>query len=76
MTEADLRPFLDAKPFEPFTVHMTSRSTYDINRPEDVTVSPGGAMELRCGGQVWCVLSTDHITSLSFLAPHIVRGES
>ena len=76
MTEAEIRPMLDADPFEPFTVSMTGRTSYDIDRPELVGFSPHGAMLLHHpDGSVRVVLSMDHIVSITWPAanPHI-RG--
>lgn len=46
MTEATVRALLDAEPFEPFTIHRASKSSYGIARPESVSFPPSGA---NCG---------------------------
>jgi hypothetical protein len=76
MTEADIRPLLDAVPFEPFTVHMTSRNSYDIDRPEMVSFSPHGGMHLHGPDGKWvATLSMDHIVRISYPAtPYIREG--
>ena len=67
MTEAVIRPLLTADPFEPFTLHMTSRNSYDIDRPEAVSFSPhGGALYVRHPDGRQSVLSLPHIVSISF----------
>lgn len=74
MTEADIRPLLDATPFEPFTITMTGKWSHDIVCPELVSFSPGGAMNLHNpDGSVQSVLSMDHIVSIIYPAaqPHI-----
>jgi hypothetical protein len=77
MTEADIRPLLDANPFEPFTLHLTSRDSYDIDRPERVSFSPhGGALHLHGPDGKWqATLSLDHVVRISFPAqPYIREG--
>jgi hypothetical protein len=78
MTEVDIRPLLDATPFEPFTISLTGRSSYDIDRPELVSFSPHGAMRLHNpDGTVKVVIAMEHIVSMTWPAasPHI-RGSS
>ena len=75
MTEADVRPLLEVKPFEPFTISLTGRLSYDIDRPELVGFSPHGAMYLHNpDGTVRVVISMDHIVSISYPARPFVRG--
>lgn len=51
MTEATIRALLEAEPFEPFTIHRASKSSYDIARPESVSVPPsGGMLQFHTGG--------------------------
>src|SRR2546421_451347 len=74
MTERDIRPLLDATPFEPFTITMTGKWSHDIVRPELVSFTPHGSMNLHNpDGSVHCVLSMDHIVSIIYPAavPHI-----
>jgi hypothetical protein len=75
MTEDDLRPLLEAVPFEPFTIHMTGRTTYDIDRPEAVSFSPyGGALYYSRPDGYRAILSLDHVVSISFPDRPIIRG--
>ncbi len=74
MTEADLRPLLDATPFEPFTITMTGKWSHDIVRPGLVSFTPGGAMNLHNpDGSAQSILSMNHIVSIIYPAavPHI-----
>jgi len=74
MTAADFQQLLDAIPFEPFTVTMPSGSSYFIDRPETVEVTPHGAAKLTRAGHWWATLSLDHVVSITYVdAPH-VRG--
>ena len=74
MTEADIRPLLDAKPFEPFTISMTGRTVYDIDRPELVSFSPHGAMYLHNpDGTVRVALAMNHIVSITYPAQPFIR---
>ena len=75
MTADDIRPFLTADPFEPFTLHMTSRSTYDVDRPELVSFSPdGGVMYVRTPAGLRAMLALGHVVSISFPPPPVIRG--
>ena len=75
MTEADLRPLLDADPFEPFTLHLTGRTSYDIDRPERVGFSPDGGLLNIHGpdGRVTTSLALYHVVRITFPDPPIIR---
>lgn len=74
MTEADIREFLAVVPFEPFTISMTGKSKYDVLRPEDVSFSKYGSLEVVMPNGLRAILSTDHIVSLSPIAvPTVIQ---
>jgi len=75
MTEDDIRPLLEADPFEPFTIHLAGNWSQDIDRPELVSFSPhGGALYLyHPDGQWKAVLSLDHVTGISHPAVPFIR---
>ena len=65
MTEATVRNILAMEPFEPITLHMASRTSYDISRPESVTIPPGGGvLNIHVGGRWIATLALDHIVSI------------
>lgn len=75
MTEQDVRPLLEMTPFEPFTVSLTGRSTFDVDRPELVSFSPDGAlMNLHApDGSVRVMIATHHVVSITWPAQPVIR---
>jgi hypothetical protein len=74
MTEADIRPLLDAVPFEPFTIHLTGGWTNDIDRPEEVSFSPDGScLYIHHAGNLRSVLSLDHAVRITYPAQPFIR---
>ncbi len=68
MTEATVRQILAMDPFEPVTLHMASRTSYDISRPESVTIpSGGGVMHIHVGGRWIATLALHHIVSIEMV---------
>ena len=41
MRAEDLRQLLRRQPFQPFRVHVSDGTSYDVTHPEIVTVGPG-----------------------------------
>jgi hypothetical protein len=75
MKESEIRPFLEAEPFEPFTVHMPHGVEYDVDRPERASFSPYEAMYIYFPtGELRAVLSLDHVVGITFAAKPVIRG--
>ena len=75
MTDAGIRIFLDANPFDPFTLHMAGRTSHDIAGPEGVTFPPGGGvLRLDEGGRWRATLSLDHVVSIETLPAPLIRS--
>jgi hypothetical protein len=74
MTSSDFQQLLDAVPFEPFTVTLTGGSTYTIDRPDTVEVTPHGAARLNRQGALWVVISLDHVVSVTYVDVPYLRG--
>lgn len=72
-----IRMLLEASPFEPFTIHMAGRTSYDIPRPEGVSFSPhGGALYIHTGDQLRCILSLDHVVSVETIIQPLIRKKA
>lgn len=71
MNPDDLRDYVRRKPFEPFRLHLTDGSTFDIRHPEMILI----ARRTVAVGLPASAGSTeaDRITTISIL--HIVRAE-
>jgi hypothetical protein len=74
MTGSEFQRLLDADPFEPFTVALTGGATQTIDRPELVVVTPGDCARISLPDGSWAAtISLDHVTSITPIAPVIVR---
>jgi hypothetical protein len=74
MTGPEFQRLLDADPFEPFTVTLTGGWTHTIDQPELVIVTPGDCARIARPNGSWAAsISLDHVTSITPIAPAIVR---
>jgi hypothetical protein len=65
-----IKQLLDAEPFRPFTISMSSRTTVRIDRKGQAVLSPdGSALTLLGESGPTCVLSTHHIVSITLDPP-------
>ena len=73
MTTAEFQRLLDADPFEPFTVTLSGGTTTDVTRPEWAGVTPHGSAGVRRPDGWWCVLSLDHVVSITYPDQPVIR---
>ena len=74
MTEAAVRTLLGAEPFGPFTIRMTSKSSYEVSRPESVSFPPSGeVLQSHTGGQLHAILSHDHFACIELIPRPVIQ---
>jgi hypothetical protein len=70
----EIYALLEAKSFEPFTLTMSDRSSYDIDRPERLRIAPRGrALYIERADGLKTILAVEHVVSITFLEKPIIR---
>lgn len=67
MSATELRELLNRDPFEPFRVHLTSGTSYDIRDPNSMAVGKNRAFVFFTDRDGWAFMSYLHVAAVESL---------